>query len=160
MPISTEFTPWTLFTDFGFISFLLLIGKYLRVKVKWIQKLFIPPSLIAGLLGLILGPNGLDWIPFSNYLSDYSAILIAFVFGALPLSSPKIKMKTVTEKVGPMWAYAQLGFLLQWALVGLFGIFVLKMLWPNLNDAFGIMLPTGFYGGHGTAAAIDRKSVV
>ena len=154
MLISTEFTPWTLFTDFGFISLLLLIGKYLRVRVKWIQKLFIPPSLIAGLLGLALGPNGLGWIPFSSYLSEYSAILIALVFGALPLSSPKIKMKTITGKVGSMWAYAQLGFLLQWALVGLFGVFVINAIWPELPTAFGIMLPTGFYGGHGTAAAI------
>ena len=154
MITSTDFTPWTLFTDFGFISLLLLIGKYLRVKVRWIQQLFIPPSLIAGILGLYLGPNALDILPFSSYLSEYSAILIALVFGALPLSSPKVSMKTVTEKVGPMWAYAQLGFLLQWALVGLFGLFVINVIWPELHPAFGIMLPTGFYGGHGTAAAI------
>lgn len=150
----TTFTPWTLFSDFGIISILLLTGKFLRVKVKWIQQLFIPPSLIAGLLGLALGPNGLDWLPLSSMLSTYSAILIALVFGALPLSSPKISMHTVKEKVGPIWAYSQLGLLLQWALVGLFGLFILKAIWPELNDAFGIMLPCGFYGGHGTAAAV------
>ena len=59
----THFTPWTLFTDMGFISLLLLVGKLIRVKVKFIQQLFIPPSLLAGLLGLALGPNGLGWIP-------------------------------------------------------------------------------------------------
>ena len=63
-------------------------------------------------------------------------------------------MKEVAKRVGPMWAYAQVGMLLQWALVGLFGLYVIKLIWPDLNDAFGIMLPTGFYGGHGTAAAI------
>lgn len=151
---TSTFTPWTLFTDLGFISICLLVGKFLRVKVKWVQQLFIPPSLIAGLLGLALGTNGLGWVPFSSYMSEYSAILIAMVFGALPLSSPRIVVKEVAHKVGPMWAYAQLGFLLQWALVGLFGVFVLHHFWPDLNDAFGIMLPTGFYGGHGTAAAI------
>lgn len=150
----TQFTPWTLFTDLGFISILLLIGKLLRVKVKVIQQLFIPPSLIAGLLGLAFGPNGMGWIPFSDSLGTYAAILIALVFGALPLSSPKVSMKVITERVGPMWAYAQLGMLLQWGLAGLFGLFVIKQIWPGLNDAFGIMLPTGFYGGHGTAAAI------
>ena len=62
----TQFTPWTLFTDLGFISILLLVGKFIRVKVKLIQQLFIPPSLIAGLLGLAFGPNGLGWIPLSN----------------------------------------------------------------------------------------------
>lgn len=112
------------------------------------------PSLIAGLLGLAFGPNGLGWIPLSNDLGTYAAILIALVFGALPLSSPNVSMKEVAKRVGPMWAYAQVGMLLQWALVGLFGLYVIKLIWPDLNDAFGIMLPTGFYGGHGTAAAI------
>ena len=150
----TQFTPWTLFTDLGFISILLLVGKFIRVKVKLIQQLFIPPSLIAGLLGLAFGPNGLGWIPLSNDLGTYAAILIALVFGALPLSSPNVSMKEVAKRVGPMWAYAQVGMLLQWALVGLFGLYVIKLIWPDLNDAFGIMLPTGLYGGHGTAAAI------
>ena len=150
----TQFTPWTLFTDLGFISILLLVGKFIRVKVKLVQQLFIPPSLIAGLLGLAFGPNGLGWIPLSNDLGTYAAILIALVFGALPLSSPNVSMKEVAKRVGPMWAYAQVGMLLQWALVGLFGLYVIKLIWPDLNDAFGIMLPTGFYGGHGTAAAI------
>ena len=150
----TQFTPWTLFTELGFISILLLVGKFIRVKVKLVQQLFIPPSLIAGLLGLAFGPNGLGWIPLSNDLGTYAAILIALVFGALPLSSPNVSMKEVAKRVGPMWAYAQVGMLLQWALVGLFGLYVSKLIWPDLNDAFGIMLPTGFYGGHGTAAAI------
>lgn len=150
----SQFTPWTLFTDLGFIFLLLLVGKLIRVKVKIIQQLFIPPSLLAGLLGLALGPNGLDWIPFSNSLGTYAAILIALVFGALPLSSPKVSMKEVSGRVGPMWVYAQVGMLLQWGLAGLFGLFVLKLFWPELNDAFGVMLSTGFYGGHGTAAAI------
>lgn len=150
----TIFTPWTLFTDCGIISMLLLLGKYLRVKVKWIQKLFIPPSLLAGLFGLALGPNGLGWIPLSPFISTYSAILIALIFGALPLASPPFTLKSVTHRVGSVWAYAQLGLLLQWSLVGLFGFFVIKSIWPELNDAFAIMLPTGFYGGHGTAAAI------
>lgn len=138
----TQFTPWTLFTDLGFISILLLVGKFIRVKVKLIQQLFIPPSLIAGLLGLAFGPNGLGWIPLSNDLGTYAAILIALVFGALPLSSPNVSMKEVAKRVGPMWAYAQVGMLLQWALVGLFGLYVIKLIWPDLNDAFGIMLPT------------------
>ena len=91
----TQFTPWTLFTDLGFISILLLVGKFIRVKVKLIQQLFIPPSLIAGLLGLAFGPNGLGWIPLANDLGTYAAILIALVFGALPLSSPNVSMKEV-----------------------------------------------------------------
>lgn len=160
------FTPWVLLTDLGIISALILVGKFIRVKVKLIQKLFIPPSLIAGVLGLAFGPNGLGWLPLSGSMGTYAAVLIALVFGSLPLSSPKFSAKEVAGRVGPMWAYAQLGMLVQWGVMGLFGLFVMKLIWPDLNDAFGVMLSTGFYGGHGTAAAIgeafngDRKSVV
>ena len=150
------FTPWVLLTDLGIISALILVGKIIRVKVKLIQQLFIPPSLIAGVLGLALGPNGLGWLPLSGSMGTYAAVLIALVFGALPLSSPKFSVKEVAGRVGPMWVFAQLGMLLQWALCGLFGLFVLKLIWPELNDAFGVMLSTGFYGGHGTAAAIGE----
>lgn len=150
------FTPWVLLTDLGIISALILVGKFIRVKVKLIQKLFIPPSLIAGVLGLALGPNGLGWLPLSGSMGTYAAVLIALVFGALPLSSPKFSAKEVAGRVGPMWAFAQLGMLVQWGIMGLFGLFVMKVIWPNLNDAFGIMLSTGFYGGHGTAAAIGE----
>jgi len=151
---TTPYGPWTLFTDFGLILGLLLIGQLLRTKVKLVQKLFIPPSLIAGTLGLILGANGLQWLPFSNQLGTYSAVLIALVFASLPLASPKFSMNEVKGRVGSIWAYAQLGMLLQWSIAGLFGLFVLNIIWPDLNPAFGIMLPTGYYGGHGTAAAI------
>lgn len=151
---ASTYGPWSLFTDLGLIFGLLLVGKLIRVKVKFIQQLFIPPSLIAGFLGLALGPNGVGILPFSNQLGTYSAVLIALVFASLPLSSPKFSFKEVSGRVGSIWAYAQLGMLLQWSIAGFFGLFVLKLIWPGLNDAFGIMLPTGFYGGHGTAAAI------
>ena len=38
----TDFTPWTLFVDTGIISVLLLLGKLMRVKIRFIQRLFIP----------------------------------------------------------------------------------------------------------------------
>lgn len=154
MTLFENFTPWAFFVDLGLISLLLLVGQILRAKVQLIQQLFIPPSLIAGLLGLAFGPNGLGWLPFSNELGTYAAILIAIVFAALPFSSESKPLKEVVRTAGPMWAYAQLGMLLQWGIVGLIGLFVIKAIWPHLHDAFGIMLPTGFYGGHGTAAAI------
>ena len=40
--------------SFTGLSILLLLGKYIRVKIKLFQKLFIPSSVIGGLLGLII----------------------------------------------------------------------------------------------------------
>ena len=154
MTLFENFTPWALFVDLGLISLLLLVGQVLRSKVKLVQKLFIPPSLIAGLLGLALGPNGLGWLPFSSELGTYASILIAIVFAALPLSSASAPLKQIVRTAGPMWAFAQLGMLLQWGIIGLLGLFVFSAIWPDLHPAFAMMFPTGFYGGHGTAAAI------
>lgn len=147
------FTPWTLFVDIGIISLLMLVGKLMRVKIKWVQKLFIPPSLLAGFIGLALGPNGFDVLPLSSQTGTYAGILIAFIFGALPLTSQKSKGNNA--EIGSMWAYSQAGLLLQWAFGGLLGLLVLCQFWP-LNPAFGITMPSGYCGGHGTAAAIGQ----
>lgn len=147
------FTPWSLFRDAGIIFALLLIGKLCRAKLRFIQSLFIPPSLVAGILALAFGPNGLGWLPLSNNLGTYSAILIAVVFASLPLASPPIKMREIGSKVGPMWANIQFGMFFQWAALGLIGILILSPLF-KVSEPFGIMCPVGFYGGHGTAAAM------
>ena len=146
------FNPWTLFVDIGIISLLLLLGKLMRVKIKFIQKLFIPPSLLAGFIGLALGPHGFDVLPISSQTGTYAGILIAFIFGALPLTSQKTKGN---QEIGAMWVYSQAGMLLQWAFGGLLGLLVLSQFWP-LSPAFGITMPSGYCGGHGTAAAIGQ----
>ena len=149
----SAFTPWTLFVDIGIISALLLIGKLMRVRIKLVQKLFIPPSLLAGFIGLALGPHGFDVLPLSTQTGTYAGILIAFIFGALPLTSQKVQEKN--RGIANMWAYSQGGLLLQWAFGGFLGLLILNQLWP-LSPGFGITMPSGFCGGHGTAAAIGQ----
>ena len=148
-----EFTPWTLFVDIGIISLLLLAGKLMRVKISLVQKLFIPPSLLAGFIGLALGSYGFDILPISNQTGTYAGILIAFIFGALPLTSKKAKGSS--KEISTMWVYSQTGMLLQWAFGGLLGLILLNQIWP-LSPGFGITMPSGFCGGHGTAAAIGQ----
>ena len=148
-----NFTPWTLLVDVGLISGLLLLGKLARARVRFIQKLFIPPSLLAGLAALILGPGVLGWLPFSDRMGTYASILIALVFSALPLTSGK--SASGQGRIGRMWAYSQAGMLLQWALGGLLGWLVLSRIW-DIDAACGLAMPAGFCGGHGTAAALGE----
>ena len=150
----SEFTPWTLFTDVGIISLLLLLGKLIRVKVRLTQRYFIPPSLIEGFMGLAFGPGGLDWLPLSNNMGTYASILIAFIFGCLPFAAETKNHKRGT-RVKRMWLYSQTGMLWQWAFGALVGIGILSVFWPVV-PYFGLSLPSGFCGGHGTAAAIGQ----
>ncbi|MGO1193038.1 MAG: sodium:glutamate symporter, partial [Nesterenkonia sp.] len=39
------------------LAAVMLIGKLIRVKVPWVQKLLLPSSIVAGFIGLILGPG-------------------------------------------------------------------------------------------------------
>ena len=74
-----EFTPYTLLVDLGLISALLLLGTLARAVIKPLQVMMIPASVIAGALGLLLGPHVLGVLPFSSYLGTYGALLIALV---------------------------------------------------------------------------------
>ena len=73
-----EFSPWLLFIDIGWIAALLIIGTIMRAKLLFIQSMFLPASIIAGILALIAGPNGLGLIPFSDQMGTYPSILICY----------------------------------------------------------------------------------
>lgn len=62
--------------DFSTISVLLLLAFLIRRKISFLQKYFIPTSLIAGILGLLLGPQVLGQvspvcIQFSDSISQW-----------------------------------------------------------------------------------------
>ncbi len=148
-----SFTPWSLFIDLGIISVLLLLAKWMRVRIKLIQELFIPPGLLAGVMALAFGPQGTGWLPLSSNTGTYAGILIALVFGSLPLLSSGTKGEGKSVKA--LWAYSQIGMLLQWGVGGLLALLVLGKIW-TLQPGFGVSMPGGFCGGHGTAAAIGQ----
>ena len=63
--------------DFAWASMLLLIGLFLRSRVKVFQKLFIPVAVIAGLVGLVLGSEILGkfcpvYIHWSDNVSSFA----------------------------------------------------------------------------------------
>lgn len=151
-----DYSPWILFTDLGLISLLLIVGMFLRAKVGFIQRLFLPASIIAGILGLALGPNGFGVLPFSTLIGTYPGILIAVIFGTLPLLSPKIDWSIIKNRVGSMWSYSQLAMILMWGGGLLFSILLINPFWKSLHDGFGLILAAGFVGGHGTAAAVGE----
>lgn len=78
-----DYTPYSLLIDVGWISLLMIIGNLLRRKVPLFQKLLLPASITAGLLGLFFGPQVLGVINFSDQIGTYTGILIAFVFASM-----------------------------------------------------------------------------
>ncbi|MDP3385839.1 MAG: sodium/glutamate symporter [Eubacteriales bacterium] len=144
------FTPWSILQDIGILSILILIGQVMRAKISVFQKLFIPAPLIAGFIGLILGPNVLGFLPLSKYLGTYASVLIVVVFAAMPIGQKVTKTSIANKNVGGMFFNVTGMLLLQYALFGIIGL----LFFSNFSSAFGLIVPIGFQGGHGTAAAM------
>ena len=141
--------------DFCIISALLLVAKIIRSHVKFIQKLYIPASLLAGVLGLLGGKYFLNVLPFSTEISSYSSILIAVLFATLFLGNKqKASFKKMIHDVGDTFLVNTAAEIGQYGLFVLIGVLLLPLMFNGINQGFGLMLPSGFIGGHGTAAAV------
>lgn len=149
-----EFTLWDIVQDIAILGILMIVGQFLRAKLKIFQDLLMPASLIGGFIGLILGPSGFKLLPFSSQLSSYAGILIAIVFACTPIGDEPIT-KEEMKGVGGFF-YQNTGILiLQYAFGMLLSLGLLNKIW-DLHDSFGLVLATGFYGGHGTAVAVGE----
>lgn len=149
------FDPNALLIDFAIVSLLLVVGQFIRAKVKFIQSLFLPASVIAGVIALILGPQFLDILPFSDSVSSYTNLLVAMLFATLFLGRTEfVSPKKVLSSVGDTFLNNMLAEFSQFGVALLFGLVVFGVLFPSLNDAFALLLPAGWAGGYGYATAI------
>ena len=145
----------SVFFDFFIMSALLLAAKIIRVKVRLFQRLYIPAALIAGVLGLVLGPNGLGLLPFSAGMADYSGVLFAVFFGSMFIGrKKKASFRSMLNSVGETFLVNGAAEMLQYGFFMLLGAAVLPHIFSGIHTGFGLMLPAGFIGGHGTAAAM------
>lgn len=141
--------------DFCIMSGLLFVGKLLRIKIRLLQKFHIPAALIAGFIGLALGKFGLNILPFSGEASSYASILIAILFATLFLGTQKrVSAKIVLRNVGDTFLVNYAAETAQFAIFTLIGATFFGLIFPGIHKGFTLMLPAGFIGGHGTAAAI------
>ncbi|MCF7889150.1 MAG: hypothetical protein K9L78_03425 [Victivallales bacterium] len=143
------------FFSFCILGVLLLLGQYLRIKLKLFQNLFLPSSIIAGFIGLFMGPYILDIMPRWIYAdwSQYSGLLINIVFASLFLGVVLPKGKTVWRKGGPMLCFGVVMGLGQYIVALLVTVLILTPFF-NVPEFFGCILEIGFSGGHGTAAGM------
>lgn len=141
------------------LCLLLGIGHVLRMRLRILQKLYLPSCIIGGIVGLILiqGFAGLG-SPIPNawtaWWSKLPGFLISIIFACLFLGVRLPKFRTLWRRAGPQLAYGQVVAWGQYVVgVGLF-LFVLSRFWGHLPAMFGGILPVGFEGGHGTAGGM------
>ncbi|WP_309082349.1 sodium:glutamate symporter [Zhihengliuella sp.] len=144
----------------------LIIGKLVRVKVRWVQRLFLPSSIVAGALLLVLGPQVLGKLaggPLAEagiftpqILEVWGALpglLISVVFATMFLGQDLPRLSRAVTLVGPQLS---LGVALgsgQYVVGLLLAILVLVPFF-SATPMVGALIEVGFEGGHGTAAGM------
>lgn len=148
----------TVVWDFGTLSILILIGYFFRKKAMILQNLYIPASLIAGFLGLLLGPQVLGkispfYLPIGASIAQWPGVLTAIVFSVVFLGIPG---KNFGEAAFSTTVHAGICHQLQ-VIVGLACAMFFGKFYSNLPLGFGLTPVYGFYGGHGTASAAGAE---
>jgi glutamate:Na+ symporter, ESS family len=152
------------------IGILLLIGKWIRVSFSVFQKYFLPSSIIAGLIALLIGPEVLGKVigligeetilsggifpeEVLNSWSTFPSLLISVIFATLFLGKDIPRIKDIWFIAGPQVAFGQS---LAWGQY-VFGILItMLVLTPffGTNPMAGALIEIGFEGGHGTSAGL------
>ena len=148
---------------------LLLVGVLLRVQLRVLRQLFVPAAVVGGLVGLaviqLLGLLGSDtpqadglqtWCDdIVGQLRSWPGHLIAVVFAGLLLER---KGRPLRQSARRAWREGLVVWIvvLGQTTVGLLATWLFIQPWFDVPNSFGMLIETGFAGGHGTAAAMGE----
>ena len=133
---------------------LLALGGVLRSRIPALRRLAVPACILAGLLGLALGPDGADVLPVDRGTLEslvYHGLGIVFIAVALQ-SPPK-----GGGAVGPGAKAFSFGIPVMVSLqaaVGLAVVVALGLLGTSTHPGLGLLLPMGFEQGPGQALSL------
>lgn len=146
----------------AYLSVLLVLGIVIKSKVRIFQELFIPASIIGGVIGLILGPDilgkyyeiiPLEWI---NSIRSIPGILIIPILISVPLGMDLSRKNKILQNTINTGGILFLVTFIQ-LFIGYFINFIFdKVFKIKLYKSFGAELNSGFAGGHGTAGIVGR----
>eukprot|EP00049_Salpingoeca_infusionum_P015547 m.304136 g.304136 ORF g.304136 m.304136 type:complete len:508 (-) comp15895_c0_seq6:300-1823(-) len=145
----------------AFLSLLLVLGHFIRTKLWWLRRIYLPASLIGGLIGLLIiqlctlnaSVNTFVTREMLGGWQELPTILICVVFGCLFLGEPVPSLAEVWKVSGPQLLYGQM---LAWGQYAWPALVTAAILVPtlNVNPLIAPVVALGFEGGHGTAAGL------
>ncbi|MEO0377771.1 MAG: sodium:glutamate symporter [Cyanobacteria bacterium P01_A01_bin.17] len=159
------------FFAFVIVALLILVGRYLKQKIRWLQRLHLPESIVAGFLALLLGPQALGAMatvvsgegsvlsdgvfsePIREVWSQSPGRFINIVFAALFLGETIPNPREIWRKAAPQVIFGQS---IAWGqyVVGLFVTLVVLIPVFGAHPISGALIEIGFEGGHGTAGGM------
>ncbi len=145
--------------SFCALCLLLLLGKVLRSTIPLLQKIYLPSSVVGGLLGLLVLSSCDGFFPsgmLCEWTAGWSAIpgfLINIVFASLFLGTKIPNIKKIWSLSSTQFCYGQINAWGQYV-VGLAVAGLCLVPFFGVNPGFGTLLEMGFQGGHGTVGGM------
>jgi glutamate:Na+ symporter, ESS family len=142
------------------LAVLLLVSRMIRQNTSVFRRIFLPSSIIAGALALLLGPEVLGArTPFPDTMvavwAAMPGILINVVFAALLMGKRLPTLRQIWHYAGPQVCFGQTMAWGQYVIGILLTMLVLGPVY-GLPPAAGALIEIGFEGGHGTAAGMGE----
>lgn len=149
------------------ISLLMLAARGLRNRVRIFDRFFLPTSVIAGLIGLCLGPQvagrfyaegaylsqGVFPAQITEVWRQMPGVLISFVFAGLFLGKRVPPAREIWRMGGPQTLLGYTMSFGQYAVGLLMAVLVLGPFF-DVNPLSGVLVEISMSGGHGTAAGL------
>ncbi len=139
---------------------LLVLGKVLRVRFALLQRLYLPSSVIGGLVGLLVLTVCGDQVPaeIKATATKCPGFLINVIFATIFLGASVPKLAEIVKFALPQLTMGQILAWGQYVVgLGLAGFFLTR--WFGVPAAFGNLLEIGFEGGHGTVGGMSESFV-
>lgn len=140
--------------DLALVIGLLALAAALRHLIKPLGRVGIPDCLIAGAMGMIAGPTGLGWLPFSTQLLEMVIYhLLAIVFIAVTLQTPP---KGSASGSARSIAFAIPAVAVLQCFVGMLCVWGWNVAkgGPELHTGFAMLVPLGYNQGPGQAMSL------
>lgn len=131
------------------LAALLAIAGVLRARIGVLRRLAIPDGIVAGALGLVVGPNLLGWLPTSSRELEpvvYHGFAVVFIAVGLQ-AAPRAR---ITESARSL-SFALIAMAVVQSILG----FTILAIWvgASLHPGHGFMIMLGFAQGPGQALA-------
>lgn len=139
------------------LGILLIVGTMIRLKVGLLRRYHVPASLVAGLIGLALGPFFLGFIPkeVTSSWAGFSGRLITFVFAPMLMFNSVRSGKGTVKKVASTISFGWMVSLAQYAIPMILSALILIPLF-HVDPLFSVIVEEGWLGGHGTAGGMAQ----
>ena len=139
----------------GYLGAFLILGQFLRTKIRIFQNLFLPASIIGGFIALAFGPYALGYIPqeITKTWSVLPETLISVVFACIFIGDKLPKLNNIWNRAGAGVTFAYVQASAQWIIGLALAVLVIAPIW-SLHAGVGSIIEVGWFGGSGTAAGM------